>query len=349
MGRKDTNSLAKTGERETSVADVLRDAESTDFNDRTAVESFESRHHIRLHKDPRYRVSYAEEDVLHQLAKGTLTSQQQVFVVWLIRTHRQLLECKTNGGYTPLHKAILEKNNDFVGLVLNHAEAIKSLLGMQTDLGMTSLHFAIDERSPFTEAIIAKVQTLPDTSSSTVVVNAATANRPGTNPVPGSTTDYHDIFAVKSSDKEDFDGMTPLHVAVTTSIEPPSGDEDGAGFPQRQGPNRPPEHGKSANPPSSSVGSQLLDSLNGKAKEVAQQRLETVPGLKPLQRVVTSDRVVNGASISPQVAAMKSGVPSMKLAQAFDLVRIVKTLIKAKRRVLVDLMDASGQTPFQAS
>ncbi|KLU81870.1 hypothetical protein MAPG_00951 [Magnaporthiopsis poae ATCC 64411] len=46
--------------------------------------------------------------------------------------------------------------------------------------------------------------------------------------------------------------------------------------------------------------------------------------------------------------SLKIGVSPTELARPFDLRRIVRELIKARPRVLVDFEDDSGQTPFQA-
>lgn len=358
MGRQGRHTTARTaGAEETPIEEVLKDAESTDFNDEASWKKFQAKHRIRLCKDRHENSGYVEDEVLHKLAeRKTLNSQHQAFVVWLIQMHSQLLRCKARGGMTPLHVALLQKNHDFVGLVLDHAEGIKSLMSIRTDLGTTSLHYAIDESSPFTEAIITKVQDTPKASAA--AVNVATNGRKSSIALAGDAAGVDDIFKVKAK-SQGMEGMTPLHVAVTlssaddwdvpyvatTSTAPHTAHAD---FASSKPANRPPEYSKGANQPSTPTTSHPRDLLGREPNGAAAESQELMTEAKPLRRVLTSEMPMNAVPVLQRAASLKTSVAPTGLARPFDPVHIVRELIKARPLVLVDFEDDSGQTPFQA-
>ncbi|KAK4222100.1 hypothetical protein QBC38DRAFT_504306, partial [Podospora fimiseda] len=341
MGRKDKQKAPRKREDgETAIQDVLNDACSTNFHDKSSCESFRHRHRIRLEKR---RGATQEDEVLHALAKKQGLSNlqpHQAFIIWAIQEHSQLLECQSDEGKTPLHQAIEKKNHHFVSLVLNHAkpDKIKSVLSIQDDDGMTSLHAAIDEGSPYTEAILAKIQDQPKINP-TALGLASSA-------FMGETADVDKFFTVKTKDTEAFMGMTPLHLAVTyssepddTRHEPPASGSEQAIFAEVKKAHEPPQYNKAINQPSLPAGSQPFR---------PNSRSRDEPFFKPLQRTKTTEMSINGASVSHPALAPTISFDPGNLARTFDLLHVVQKLITAKPRVLVDFEDLEHRTPFQA-
>jgi hypothetical protein len=214
--------------KETSVDEVLKDAKEVKFGDETARKAFEDNHRARLSKggeDSQGSYAQAKDEVLHVIAeKSKPLNKHKDFLEWAIQTHTPLLECKSKngGGETPLHRAIIEKNHEFVQLVLDNV-GVEVLLKHSTDLGESCLHYAIRHSSPFTESIISMaseaVKKATDRNSIDAI-NAAKSYHP-----PLGRPACVDFFKAKTSgNAHGYEEMTPLHMAVYMDDDGPGSD-----------------------------------------------------------------------------------------------------------------------------
>jgi hypothetical protein len=211
---------------ETSVDEVLKDAEEVNFGDETALKAFEDKHRARLSKDGEDSQSssaQAKDEVLHVIAeKSKPLGKHKDLLRWAIRTHTPLLECKSKngGGETPLHRAIIEKNHEFVQLVLDNVDA-EVLLKHSTDLGESCLHYAIRHSSPFTESIISmasEVLKKATDRNSIDAINTAKSYHP-----PLGKLAQFDVFRAVTM-ANSYEAMTPLHLAVVIDDDEPGSD-----------------------------------------------------------------------------------------------------------------------------
>ena len=342
---------------ETTIADVLKEAQNTDFKDATAAKIFQERHRERLNKDPGVR--YRKDEVLSKLAQQDDLGRHRGFVRWAVQNHRKLLFCKTEGGYTPLHLAIRDSNNEFVGLVLQCTKNIQELLAERTDLDMTCLHLAIDNRSPFTGHMIERL--LQNTAS----------NGNGTAATPGGgnmSSGAYGVFTVKAKDAHSgYDGMTPLHMAVTAEDI----DERDNFMGQVVAP--PPSNAKPQLAPSKARQTdgdgRGLDASRevdgGRGRDTTARGQERDRG-DPDRRLLINTRLQRAGTTNfdkdpgtPTLRApdttvkeketTKGEIDLLRDARRFETLDIVKRLVDASPRVLVDCQDASSCTPFQAA
>lgn len=351
-------SKGRSGGSETKVEDVMRDAAGTNFNDEAARKRFEEKHSARLNKQPvdTSKLSTwegADDEVLHVVAKKSSLGGHEEFVRWLFKAHPQLLKCKAGtGGLTPLHVAICNDNHEFVGLVLETVSEVRELLRLVTDKLETCLHYAILFRSPFTEALIEKSLNKRDTSTDTktLVANGVNSQYKVSASTSSSADDF--VFTVAAT-SEKYKDYTALHIAVTRELE----DTKDSIFNDMIA---------TTTSVSSNVKTQNHSTQEGlvsktqvpvkQGDQIPDQRskdgtasasLSVVPpNIKAIRRVPTSD-----LSYSP--TATPSGPPKKNLAllkgsKRFNLLDVVKHLIKANPRVLVDYHDMDGDTPFQA-
>ncbi|KAI0595325.1 hypothetical protein F4775DRAFT_569866 [Biscogniauxia sp. FL1348] len=280
------------GLNETSIDQVLRDAKGKDFTDQIVQNNFRNAHCARLLKKP--ELDSHQDEVLHAIAKETSLDEYRSFLVWCIKTFRQLLNIKAV-GYTPLALAIMKGNNDFIQLVLDNVDEIYPLLGINNAYQKNALHLAIEYENPFCEIIIAKAQQGVPSQSTTTSVSS-------------------DVFTSKSSEPSDeIMEMTPLHLAVAIITENDTG-RSVIDVPQ-------PRSNIKTNTKSDSTAS--LDRSHP----------------KPPERTKTLGRLTE----TPLgVKRHENNLPY------FNSLNVVKQLIKAYDRVLVDIRDSNGHTPFQA-
>lgn len=206
--------------RETTVKSLLQDAKTVKWDNEEACLKFGRKHRARLSKSPG---NYAEEhsrEALHDVADADSKEFGQFvpFARWAIREHGQLLELRSDGDLTPLHLAIRKRNDQFVNLVLEEADAdrVRSILGLRANLGMTCLHFAIKYKSPFTEKIISKAQLGPGH------VEPVSPWTPGgvTPSEEISEPPYISVFKAP---------MTPLHMAMIVDVGNDNRDQQDGG------------------------------------------------------------------------------------------------------------------------
>ncbi|CAK7209195.1 hypothetical protein SEUCBS140593_000413 [Sporothrix eucalyptigena] len=346
-----SNQRAAVVTNETTIADVLREAQSTDFKDATAARNFQERHRERLNKDPSIR--YKKEEVLSKLAQQNDLGNHKEFVKWAVQNHRKLLFCKTEGGYTPLHLAIRDSNNEFVGLVLQSAKNIQELLAEKTDLDMTCLHLAIDNRSPFTSHMIERLLQGSNPGADGTV--------PGADSASASSSTYG-VFTVKAKDQHSgYDGMTPLHIAVIAEdkderdnfmgqiVPPPVSNAKPQTAPSKarqadtDGPSqdatRDGEDTRGREPAVRDRGADRHPPINTRLQRVGTFNAEKGEPATPVQKI-------------PEPTAKESAKGDMDLlrdARRFNILDIVKKLVDANPRVLVECKDAYSFTPFQAA
>jgi hypothetical protein len=336
--------MSREGQK-TKIEDLLRDAKSTNFNNTKECEDFEKRHEKRLSR--RTPIRTPREGILHEIAKDPRSfAQYKDFITWIIKTYPQHLDIKAQGGLTPLHLAFHKKNHAFIELVVNNASSVKELLCQQTDLSMTCLHLAIEQKSPLAEWIIKRAK-----EASADSVSGNSSRKDGSNP-----------FIIKSTDKDrNFDGTTPLHIAVTPlEYESDEEEEDSEDIYE----------------------SEIDEEEDGVVEDGAQERANTdfdrhyfdyssekpslyaqseyngplIPqatgrdatkqfSFGPPQRV-NSIRPSRQATVEVGAPIPKPDIPGRR--RQFNIVDVVKNLIGAYDRVLVDCKDAEGRTPFQA-
>lgn len=139
-----------------------------------------------------------EEQALHVLATYTTQtelSKYEPFLRWVCQKCPELLQCKYL-GQPPIHTAIKAKNSEFVRIVLENAPDSKTLFSPADDKNRTCLHFAIQEKSVLTGAIIERAKELRKTVAE----------------------DYINVFLEKTYQTR----QTPLHCAVA---QEPDGEE----------------------------------------------------------------------------------------------------------------------------
>lgn len=318
--------------KETTVEEVLADAKSTDFADEEARKKFESTHRLRLCKQPQ-RIHYLRQDeVLHAVSKEKSITGYESFIKWAVKEHRQLLECKNRGSDTPLHLNIMERRNEFVSLVLDQVERVDALLESQTDREETCLHYAIEHRSLFTEEIIIKAQ------------EAGSKTKSGLGSIKPETTDVQlDVFTIK-----DRELMTPLHMAATSVLVHPSDKEDFRSISTT-----------TAKLQRSSKKATFNDSMVDSAGSETQSPITMSNNIKEkLDKRLNQSNIkarrglsleIPGETPSPkQAQEPKKTQTPLKGAREFDLMTIVKKLIDANPRVLLEKDNDDSRTPFQA-
>ncbi|KAK4225133.1 hypothetical protein QBC38DRAFT_457589 [Podospora fimiseda] len=243
---------ARDAPRPTSIESVLSDAKTVGdkFHNPESQEckDFEEKHHVRLSNLPSNSVSYggnaAEDDVLHRVAKDLQDFDlwYEPFTQWAIRAHPQLLQFRDAGGSTPLHIAIMNENHQFVALVLDYVENIRSLLEMKTSLSLNCLHTAILHQCPYTEQIIKKSLELERNHSTPS--HEKNVQHEERDQGFGSGTQFPDDMSISHTaddsiftvipDHQDLDhtysgevsGQTPLHLAVTFDAGPEAPDSE---------------------------------------------------------------------------------------------------------------------------
>ncbi|RAH64373.1 ankyrin repeat domain-containing protein [Aspergillus aculeatinus CBS 121060] len=149
--------ITRPKEKETSIEEVLQDAQNIDFSqqdDHSSVAEFSKQHAARLTK---VHTQTVDGELLHVLAKDSKkTLQHEKFLIWTLKKHPNLLGCLTNAGNTPLHTALENKNDDMVGLILTHTadQPKKVLFKAETKGGEHCLHSAINYNSRYTRDLI---------------------------------------------------------------------------------------------------------------------------------------------------------------------------------------------------
>ncbi|CAK7226324.1 hypothetical protein SCUCBS95973_006163 [Sporothrix curviconia] len=351
---------------ETSITEVLKEALTTNFKDATAAKGFQERHRERLNKDPSIR--YRKDEVLSKLAQQDELGGHRDFVRWAVQNHRKLLFCKTEDGYTPLHLAIRDSNNEFVGLVLQYTKNIQELLAEKTVLEMTCLHLAIDNRSPFTGHIIERLLQNP------------TPNGDGTVATPGGSnmsSGAYGVFTAKAKDVHNgYDGMTPLHMAVTAAdtddrdnfmgqvVAPPMSNAKPQAVPSKA-PRQADGDGRGQDATRDIDGGRGRETVTRGQDRGLDRGLERglergqdrLPINTRLQRVGTANLDKEPATPiqkAPETTVKeketaKNDTDLLRNARRFEILDIVKRLVDACPRVLVDCKDASSCTPFQAA
>jgi hypothetical protein len=138
--------------------EILKAAFKTDFTKPDKAQEWGSQYKEKMAKKP-------GNQVLHVLAKKNNwpddmlweTNQIKEFLDWTLERHHGLLEVKNDDQYTPLHLAIMSKNNAFVEAVLQNTKLINlgTVLSETCQYG-NSLHVAIKSRLLSTELLIDK-------------------------------------------------------------------------------------------------------------------------------------------------------------------------------------------------
>lgn len=349
MGKRPTDGTV----RPPPISELLSDGGKTNFNDEPQRNKFEQKHGIRLR-----RVKGSNGGVLHEVVlkpKSDFASLRD-FTKWAIKTHRQLLEIKDKGGFTPLHVAISRRHHAFVELVLELADRIKELLSEQTHLCMTCLHSAIQYRSPLTEFIIGKAK-----EASGATVEHSGAHIKNINELAGPTAYSTGLFTIKSTDKDGgWEGMTPLHMAVTASDPDGDHDEDSYGedsdedddggdaYGEEQDEDN--ESRKATNSVSDHRSTDyVFDKTQASQGRPFRHLRDGDAAWQPnmgVQRRASTFKTSQQSAEPPDTPVVKADSLARRLP--FNMVNIVRKLIDANDRVLVECKDARGRTPFQA-
>lgn len=326
-----------------SIDDLLGAASEVDFNQPDAAQAFQDKYAATLRpgpeaqtfktkaelkaelkkRPPRGSRSGESDNVLHKLsANPTLTQRHKALVKWLIKTYPGQLKRTGEDAKTPLYKAIDEENLDFVRLVLDGVSDPRALLS-QTVVDSTCLFLAIQRQNPFTCVMIQRcLETL------------------GPDP---KTNEENDPFRATVSFK-DWAGSTPLHIAVY--IEPHEVEDDNGSC------------------------RCTLESVN--VTEVADVNREAMKpeNMSPvkLQPGAGKYDAATWRSLTGSITVAPNGdsAPSVKIKpppigceeqnntygptgtfMPYNHVHVIKKLIEADKRVLVDCTDVDGKTPFQ--
>lgn len=322
---------------ETTVQALLADAKDTPFGDPESqeVSNFRKTHLRRLEKVAKGR----SEEFLHELAvkKGRdELGPYAPFLQWVVKEYKQLLAQVSIGGYTPFNLALYRGNDEFVQALLENVDDATLLCGPADDRGYTSLHLAIEKSSPFATRIIEKADALLKASAAT---NAT--SEPGAETVPKIFNLFKATTKLvkKFPDDDDCGEETPLHLAVNQDYAPTQTDgtvgKDPT-IPEKSGDQRPAAIPSITNGlPQSPISTGFprrptfreTDNLAAKAKD-------------PKERV--GPRSALGDNLPERDAWENVSVPPAHLLD------IVKLLIRADERVLVDCQDEDGFTPFRA-
>ncbi|KAI1110437.1 hypothetical protein F5Y14DRAFT_363061 [Nemania sp. NC0429] len=315
--------MARQGQT-TKILDLIQDAKHTNFDNEESLKKFWSKHEMRLSKRNNKREK--RDGILHGIAKERKAfAESQKFVKWIVKAYPYHLEVLGEGGFTPLHCALRSKNHSFVELVLSNAENAGELLCEQTDLSETCLHLAIGEKSPLTEWIIETAKAAIATSS---------------NP-----------FTIQSTDKDkDYSEMTPLHIAVTP---PPrnGGDSDDELWDSDDDDDETENEveGKWSHNQANTAFDRRASIKSGSNSSVPPQGRERDTreefSMNLLQRV-NSIKPPSQATIRNGLPIGEADVPVRR--REFNIINVVKGLVDAYGRALVDCRDAKNRTPFQA-
>ncbi|KFA70874.1 hypothetical protein S40288_09923 [Stachybotrys chartarum IBT 40288] len=318
-----------------SIEELLGAARKVDFDQLQAVQGFQAKYAATLRPRPEAQAlkSKAErkkmaargglrgesDNVLHKLSTcPRLTQEHRALAEWLIRTYPEQLKRTGEDEKTPLFKAIEKDNFDFIRLVLDGASDPRALLS-QTVVDSTCLYYAIQQENPFTCVMIRRcLESL------------------------GPDPENNDPFRATVSQK-DWGGSTPLHRAVY--IEPHESKEDSGscqctfesiGVIEVAGVNREAMEREDMSPVKLQPGGGRYDG--------ASWRPTTGPGapnggggglptkIKPL---------LNSSEEHQNTGRTR------RTCMPYDHAHVIKKLIEADKRVLVDCKDDDGNTPFQ--
>ncbi|KAI0969672.1 hypothetical protein F4678DRAFT_473528 [Xylaria arbuscula] len=194
-GGKSSSSAPKKAKR-TGAEEILKAAAKTDFTKPDKAQEWGIRYKEKMAKKP-------GNQVLHLLAKRNWPDdiiwdppQIKQFLDWTLERHHGLLEVKDRDQYTPLHAAIMSRNDTFVETVLQNTKLINlgTVLPETCQYG-NSLHVAIKYRLLSTELMIDKC------------------------------AQFSQMFAKGRPDSDD----TPLHSCMSMDLNE-DGDEDDSEF-----------------------------------------------------------------------------------------------------------------------
>lgn len=310
----------------TSIQDVLEDAKNTNFDLEQERTKFETSHLARLSRNPRddnqraRRTSIPEKEVLHEVAQSSSTFEDyKNFTIWAVKAHSQLLRIKSVGGLTPLQLALAYgSNHGFVKTVLTHANDVGALLADSADDGRTCLHFAIESKSPYTLMMISKaLETQSTTQWTQISKGLGPANQ-------------CDFFTAISGPKWN---ETPLHSAVVSGEDSDEKDND-----------------SDADPGPSTSMQIVSPSQVARGVKTLSQPERRPSNAQTDKSADNSDRNSANTKATRRNGTLESRV-WVKPATAepiFNLVDVVKSLVDANPRVLVDYRDVNDETPFQA-
>lgn len=314
----------------TTVKALLDDAKNTNFNDPKQVNSLQKTHRWRLTRRP----SDPSNEALHELAKIEDAEKDFApfipFVRWVVgvEEYRSQLTHVDTGGYTPFNLALFHKNHELVQILLDNVDDATLLHGPPDNLGNNSLHIAIKKSSPFTKLIIQKAEKLMRPLSAAPV---KTTNGRGLNSETPKTIQPINLF--KSTTKKTENGPecgleSPLHIAVNQNYEP-SGSVEQSEVAST-------EAVTDGEPPA-------LSKPN--SKELPHN--PTKPGLTRRDTMSGIGTPTSNAK-DPKKAQARELPRQVPKSRSFDLLEIVKLLIAADDRVLVDCKDEEDYSPFRA-
>jgi hypothetical protein len=173
--------------------DLLKAARKVDFEVEKDIIKFQKDFELGLSNPVNNEAK--EEPALHILATDinkTELSKYELFLRWVCQKRPELLHCKYL-SFPPIHSAIQAKNTEFIRIVLESAPDSNTLFTPADDKNMTCLHFAIQEESVLSGAIIARAKELRKTAAK----------------------DDINVFLAKTWNKK----QTPLHCAVAQALD----------------------------------------------------------------------------------------------------------------------------------
>ncbi|KAF4467266.1 Peptidase S8 S53 subtilisin kexin sedolisin [Fusarium albosuccineum] len=204
MSQRRRSIVPDRGVSVTSIREVLNDAKGKRFVEESECREFKKRHAEKLDQtghDPK-RGYHRKEGVLNELAdrRDEDLEEYHGFLSWACQSYPGLLTCVDVSYQTPLDKALGNRNDEFVDIVLKNTKDIASVLSIKESGGRNCLHHALFTQSPHTKRIIiALKEALP-------APTRHTGARQGS---------HEDAFT------QCWRGMTPLRMAVEEDFETP--------------------------------------------------------------------------------------------------------------------------------